>query len=88
MVGSGKIMPTPEAEQRLLAFEELVAKVPGQHQVVVRLGLRDSSSLTIGMSVPSVRAPYLSGLRSAATSTSRLSMPHHCRIVLPFVDAP
>ena len=27
---------------------------------------RDSDSLTIGISVPSVRAPYLSGLRSAA----------------------
>ena len=62
--------------------------MPREDEVVVRFCARDSASLMIGMSVPSVRAPYLSGFRSAAQSTIRLSIPHHCRMVLPLVEAP
>ena len=43
----------------------------------------------IGIFVPIVSEPHLSGLRSAAASMRSLwSMPAYCRIVLPFVEAP
>ncbi len=62
--------------------------MPRQDEVIVGFEARDSSSLMIGICVPIVSEPHLSGLRSAATSIRSWSMPAYWRIVFPFVDAP
>ena len=87
--GSGTMSFPPPSQVLGLTLDELVEEVPREHEVVVRLPFaRDSSSETIGMCVPIVSEPHLSGFRSAAHSISESSIPTNCRIVLPFVEAP
>ena len=88
MLGSGKSTIPPFFRNSSVFFRNVDLKCQGKIIITDGLELNRSTSETIGILLPGVKEPNLSGLISPIREICKLENPQYCNKTLPFVEAP